>query len=663
MLPELPKRNKTKTNRYLDGSVGPELLPRDVILVFLIAFSYEYSNSNPPVFNQLNRALLKILFLTDPGREVTACHVWSRFVTGLDLDDVIVQLKEQLIKLTIGQLSDLMEFFTEAETLISSRSASLPLAVPISQESIFGLFLRRSVLQFKNLKFHQLTELYNQFKIQIDTVFASHDDAMQPDHSLLPPPSPPSFMDSGDFYAGVKEIYSKGVVENKVNLLELSPQDDPPTLHTTADICHTSLMMAHLYHRYGFNKMAYRFLKEAIRLSHELGLREVSRVSADWLKVYSKLSNQPADDIQDGNYYLDTLLTSRVHKCAAEWKDGQSASKLVTWTSELPKATTMKCLFWDKFGKVDMTCLSSQLVLSSLEGERVTWECLPGHEKARACNAVIFIAKMLCSRGAYHSALSLIDKLRTDCPLNTWLYAQTSEASLDIEIEKCMLTAELKEAERLTILLSPFSYILGKLKEAELLLLRANSEEAYEQLTQMSDTKKMKTHAHMRYLLDIAQCALQSSCPAMATTPLTQCLSLSDAAKATHYSSAVHVQQAQCFLLLDKPKFALRLLRAKLLEIVECGSVLLRASAHLTLAQALMMGTDKLNENNSEEIFDLLNICLTEFTDCGAIKKQLDVLTVLTGLYTRLGDSYSQEKERLTDQIWDLYQKIEELEK
>lgn len=92
-------------------------------------------------------------------------------------------------------------------------------------------------------------------------------------------------MDSGDFYAGVREIYSNGVVERKVNLLELSPQDDPLTLHTTADICQTSLMMSHLYHRYGYNKQALRFLKEAIRLAHELGLKEVSRVSADWLKV------------------------------------------------------------------------------------------------------------------------------------------------------------------------------------------------------------------------------------------------------------------------------------------------------------------------------------------------------------------------------------------
>ena len=57
-----------------------------------------------------------------------------------------------------------MEFFTEVDTLISSRSASIPLAVPIAQESIFGLFLRRSALQFKNLKFHQLVELYNKFK-------------------------------------------------------------------------------------------------------------------------------------------------------------------------------------------------------------------------------------------------------------------------------------------------------------------------------------------------------------------------------------------------------------------------------------------------------------------------------------------------------------------
>lgn len=78
MLPEVHKQDKTRTIRYLDGSVGPELQPRDVILVFLIAISYEYSNSNPPVFNQLNRALLKILFLTDSSYEITACHVWTR---------------------------------------------------------------------------------------------------------------------------------------------------------------------------------------------------------------------------------------------------------------------------------------------------------------------------------------------------------------------------------------------------------------------------------------------------------------------------------------------------------------------------------------------------------------------------------------------------------
>ena len=84
MLPEFtsyPRQSKTRTVRYLDGSIGPELLPRDVILVFLIAISYEYSSSNPSVFNQLNRALLKILFLTESGSDVRAYHVWSRYYT------------------------------------------------------------------------------------------------------------------------------------------------------------------------------------------------------------------------------------------------------------------------------------------------------------------------------------------------------------------------------------------------------------------------------------------------------------------------------------------------------------------------------------------------------------------------------------------------------
>ena len=67
----------------------------------------------------------------------------------------------------------------------------------------------------------------------------------------------------------------------------------------------------------------------------------------------------------------------------------------------------MKCLYWDKFGKVDMTALSSQLALSTLEGEEGNWGSLPAHEKARACNAVIFLAKMLCSRGEYQSVSSL----------------------------------------------------------------------------------------------------------------------------------------------------------------------------------------------------------------------------------------------------------------
>ena len=90
-----------------------------------------------------------------------------------------------------------------------------------------------------------------------------------------------------------------------------------------------------------------------------------------------------------------------MHRHAAEWKDKQGANKAVNWTSELPKTTTTKCLCWDKFGKVDMTCLASQLVLSTLEGPGGKWDSLLGHEKARGCNAVIFIARMLCSRGSY----------------------------------------------------------------------------------------------------------------------------------------------------------------------------------------------------------------------------------------------------------------------
>ena len=110
---------------------------------------------------------------------------------------------------------------------------------------------------------------------------------MQSDLFDAPSPLPPGpgLLDSGYFYDGVREIYSQGLVESKVNLLELSPQDDPPTLHTTADICQTSLAMAHLYHRYGLNRLALRFLKEGITLAHELRLREVSRISSDWLKV------------------------------------------------------------------------------------------------------------------------------------------------------------------------------------------------------------------------------------------------------------------------------------------------------------------------------------------------------------------------------------------
>ena len=93
------------------------------------------------------------------------------------------------------------------------------------------------------------------------------------------------------------------------------------------------------------------------------------------------------------------MLATKIHKCEAEWKNGQS--KAVTWTSELPKATTMKCLYWDKVGKTDMCGLSSQLSLSTLGGEGGEWSQLLGHEMARGCNAMIFIAKMLCTRGEY----------------------------------------------------------------------------------------------------------------------------------------------------------------------------------------------------------------------------------------------------------------------
>ena len=118
-------------------------------------------------------------------------------------------------------------------------------------------------------------------------------------------------------------------------------------------------------------------------------------------QVYLKLSTQPPTNIEDGNYYLDTLLEQRVHRHTAEWEEGQGANKVVNWTSELPKTTITKCLCWDMYGKVDMTNLSSQLALSTLEAAGGRWDSLLGHEKARACNAVIFIARTLCSRGAY----------------------------------------------------------------------------------------------------------------------------------------------------------------------------------------------------------------------------------------------------------------------
>ena len=76
-----------------------------------------------------------------------------------------------------------------------------------------------------------------------------------------------------------------------------------------------------------------------------------------------------------------------------------------------------------------------------------------------------------------------------------------------------------------------------------------------------------------------------------------------------------------------------------------------------------MMETDTLSEENSEEILDLLQLSLSDFTDCGAVNKQLDVLALLTHLYTKLGEKFSEEKERSTDQLWYLYHEIQKLKK
>ena len=168
----------------------------------------------------------------------------------------------------------------------------------------------------------------------------------------------------------------------------------------------------------------------------------------------------------------------------------------------------------------------------------------------------------------------------------------------------------------------------------------------------------------MRYLLDVSQAFLQSSSPSKALTPLSQCLRLSQAAKATNFSAATIVQMSHCFLLMEKPKFSLSLLRAKLLEIAECGSVLIRGSAHFTLAQAILLDTGEvLSEEAREEILCLLRLALTDFSECGAVLKQLDVLAVFCRLYALLGDSFSAEREQATEQLMRLYRTTEILEK
>ena len=168
----------------------------------------------------------------------------------------------------------------------------------------------------------------------------------------------------------------------------------------------------------------------------------------------------------------------------------------------------------------------------------------------------------------------------------------------------------------------------------------------------------------MRFLLDLSQAFLQSSSPSLALTHLSQCLRLSQAAKATHFSCSALVQMSHCFLLMDKPKFAISLLRAKRLEIMESGNVLVRGCAHFTLAQAILLDTGEvLGEDAREETLDLLRLSLSDFTDCGAVLKQLDVLAVLSRLYSLLGDAFSEQREQATDQLLRLYKTTEFLEK
>ena len=61
---------------------------------------------------------------------------------------------------------------------------------------------------------------------------------------------------------------------------------------------------------------------------------------------------------------------------------------------------------------------------------------------------------------------------------------------LDIQTEKCLLAGDLKEAERLITLLFPFNFILARLKEVELSLVRNKPGEAYAMLARLSDTKR-----------------------------------------------------------------------------------------------------------------------------------------------------------------------------
>ena len=157
----------------------------------------------------------------------------------------------------------------------------------------------------------------------------------------------------------------------------------------------------------------------------------------------------------------------------------------------------------------------------------------------------------------------------------------------------------------------------------------------------------------MRYLLDLSQALLLTNSPALSLTPLSQCIALSQAAKAMHYHSSALVLLSHCYLLIDKPEFATRLLQAKLLQITECGSVLLSGSAHLNLAQALIMKEKKglFRVEVCDEIVNLLKHSLTDFTKCGAVRKQMDVLQLLYQVYGQLGNSFLDEKERTAEQF------------